>query len=104
MKTNQQKTIAQLLSERESKMYHYYRSVFEDGFEGGYPAEYDEPITTLYNRGVEAGDVKVKNAFQETRAMQQDDEIHCGCLDYCEWIIEGKPDDAARKPNPDDHD
>jgi len=35
------------LSERESKMYHYYKSVFVDGFEGGYPVEYDDALIEL---------------------------------------------------------
>ena len=36
--------IKKLISERESKMYHYYKSVFTEDFEGGYPIEYDEEL------------------------------------------------------------
>tara|TARA_R110000868_G_C10702180_1_gene749210 strand:- start:390 stop:623 length:234 start_codon:yes stop_codon:yes gene_type:complete len=36
---------------------------------------------------------RLKEAFKETRDKQWPDEIHCGCLDYCEWILDGKPKD-----------
>lgn len=36
--------VMELIRKRESKMYGYYRSVFEDGFEGGYPIAYDQEI------------------------------------------------------------
>ena len=36
--------IKKLISERESKMYGYYSSVFKEGFEGGYPMEYDKDL------------------------------------------------------------
>jgi len=39
-----QNYIKKLISERESKMYGYYKSVFEEGFDGGYPVEYDEDL------------------------------------------------------------
>lgn len=31
-----------LWKERDKKMFFYYKSVFKDGFEDGYPAEWDE--------------------------------------------------------------
>ncbi len=39
-----QEQFNQILSRRESKMYHYYKSVFVDDFEGGYPIEYDDEL------------------------------------------------------------
>lgn len=33
-----------ILSEREDKMYGFYKSTFLDDFEGGYNQEYDKPI------------------------------------------------------------
>ncbi len=30
------------IKERDSKMWGYYKSVFEEGFEGGYPAQWDD--------------------------------------------------------------
>lgn len=42
--------LKKLLAERESLMFGYYRSVFEEGFGGGYPANYDEPILNLLDQ------------------------------------------------------
>lgn len=36
--------LAEKIKERDSKMYGYYKSVFEEGFEGGYPVEWDDFI------------------------------------------------------------
>ncbi len=35
---------------------------------------------------------KVKAAFKETRDAFHEDELHCGCLAMCEWILDGKPE------------
>ena len=35
------------IAKRNSNMYGYYKSVFEDGFEGGYPVDWDEEIIRL---------------------------------------------------------
>jgi len=44
MTKNIKEEILEILERRESKMYSYYKSVFVDGFEGGYPANYDIEI------------------------------------------------------------
>ena len=34
--------VEKILKERESKMFGYYKAVFQERFEGGYPKEWDE--------------------------------------------------------------
>jgi len=55
--------IKKLLAERDSKMHLYYKSVFIDGYEGGYPVEYDNELLAveqeILNKVV--GEIKRKN-------------------------------------------
>lgn len=44
--------IEEAIKRRESKMYHYYKSVFVDGFEGGYPAEYDDELLKIRREAI----------------------------------------------------
>ena len=44
------KEIQKKIDEREAKMYAYYKSVFIDGFEGGYPQEYDNELIDLISK------------------------------------------------------
>ena len=56
-----------LLSERESKMYRYYKSVFVDGFEGGYPMDWDEPLKNYLTTKKAEWKVEEKIAWLEGR-------------------------------------
>lgn len=38
----ERKKVVQFIKERDNKMYSYWKSVFEHGFEGGYPVEWDD--------------------------------------------------------------
>ncbi len=51
-----------------------------------------EKYKTLFSCIRETEREKVKSAFEETRDVCHDDELHCGCLAMCEWILDGKPE------------
>lgn len=41
------------VKQRDSRMYSYYKSVFQDGFEGGYPIEWNEEEITFIKSTLE---------------------------------------------------
>lgn len=47
MTTTDKELIQQAIARRENKMYSYYKSVFVEGFDGGYPIEWDEELLSL---------------------------------------------------------
>lgn len=74
--------IEKILSDREEKMYHYYKSVFKEDFEGGYPIGYDDEIKyfiskllsearygdygrRMYQRGHEEGRKEMREACEK---------------------------------------
>ncbi len=51
-----------------------------------------EKYKTLFSCIRETEREKVKAAFKETRDAFHEDDLHCGCLAMCEWILDGKPE------------
>jgi len=58
--------IEKLLAERESKMYHYYKAVFEDGFDGGYPMSNDDDIKSFHLKYLTKKRKELEGELQQT--------------------------------------
>ena len=59
------KEIEKVIADRESRMYQYYKSVFIDGFEGGYNEEYDDGIKSLLSNALSSLEKKVEGMEKE---------------------------------------
>lgn len=57
------KNIEEIIKERDSKMYGYWKSVFQDGYEGGYPIEWNTEVVNKINSQVQAEKEQLKEFF-----------------------------------------
>ncbi len=82
------KTIQEAIERRESKMYRYYKSVFVDGFEGGYPVEYDDELLKIRREAIAEERKRIEKGIKEVYQNAKEDHIcrfndgDCDCECY----------------------
>lgn len=64
---NWTKEFDERIKQRDSRMFGYYKSVFQDGFEGGYPIEWNEEDKAFISKAIQAREKELIEAIEKLK-------------------------------------